>query len=50
LTKDFHPNARSISCNALEILEASDRVNEVDAFFNSLKPHDIPGDWFKGPF
>ena len=45
LTKDFYPGAQ-------EILEAvSCMMNiTIEHTFPSERPHDVPGDWFTGPF
>ena len=48
LTKDFYPRAIQIVervCQMLKI-EGSNLTDEIP----EISPHDIPGDWFKGPF
>ena len=48
LTKDFYPRAAQIVekvCQMLNI-EGSNLINEIP----EISPHDVPGDWFKGPF
>lgn len=48
LTKDFHVDARDIVLAVSKMLELSDQLT-VPAALERL-PHDIPGDWFQGPF
>ena len=47
LTKDFYPDHRSITDAAFAMMSipTSSNANMADA-----TPHDVPGDWFKGPF
>ena len=45
LTKDIYPNAREI---AQRILKMMNLEKNVDCLERDI--HDIPGDWFKGPF
>lgn len=48
LTKDFYPGAREI-CQA--IADMIDVDIETTAFNQTQAyPHDVPGEWFKGPF
>ena len=47
LTKQFYPEAKEIANVIKEIFDIDYDVSELDD--NSL-PHDIPGEWFKGPF
>lgn len=47
LTDQFHPNAKTIVdlvCSELDI-----KIN-TDNILHNDRPHDVPGDWFKGPF
>jgi pyruvate dehydrogenase E1 component beta subunit len=47
LTKDFYPTSFEIAKKVCSILgEEFDEKN----FNRSSFPHDVPGDWFKGPF
>lgn len=48
LTKNFYPCAADIANEILKILG----IDGLDPYKELLKtsPHDIPGDWFKGPF
>ncbi len=48
LTKDFYPSANEI-VNAIEKLLGYD-VDKEMLLSNITWPHDVPGDWFKGPF
>ena len=48
LTKDFYPRAIQIVervCQMLNI-EGSKLIDEIP----EISPHDVPGEWFKGPF
>ena len=48
LTKGFYVRASDISAKVLEILG-----RDVSLVTNELSepiPHDVPGEWFKGPF
>ena len=47
LTKDFYPDAKNIAKIAIKILKLN---KSIDKLFPKSKLHDIPGDWFKGPF
>jgi len=47
LTKDFYPTSFDIAKKACSMLDVE--FNEKD-FKQSSFPHDVPGDWFKGPF
>ncbi len=49
LTKNFYSGAYEIAVMASNMLESSDKSHD----FTELKPrghHDVPGDWFAGPF
>ena len=48
LTKDFYPRANHIVERVCEMLkiEGSKLIDEMPV----ISPHDVPGDWFKGPF
>ena len=45
LTKDFYPGAHEIVQTVASMMNTS-----IDYTFISERPHDVPGDWFKGPF
>ena len=45
LTKDFYPGAKDI----LETVSQMMNI-KIEHTFPSERPHDVPGDWFKGPF
>lgn len=45
LTKHFYPGAKEIVENAGRMFQT-----DIHSEFESLRPHDVPGDWFKGPF
>jgi len=47
LTQDFYPTSYDIAKHVCGMLEVP--FNKKD-FAGSSFPHDIPGDWFKGPF
>lgn len=48
LTKNFYIRANNIINKVTEILELDE--NTFDEKFEEPKFHDIPGEWFKGPF
>jgi pyruvate/2-oxoglutarate/acetoin dehydrogenase E1 component len=48
LTAGFYPRAEQIASAAAEMLQRTVDVSEIIASRKS--PHDVPGDWFKGPF
>jgi len=48
LTKDFYPNATSILKVVSEIFNKEIEWSSLEK--KQTWPHDIPGDWFKGPF
>ena len=48
LTKNFYIGAADIAKKALDILKI-DNINPYKDIPEPI-PHDIPGDWFKGPF
>ena len=48
LTKGFYVRAIDIAKECLKIMNISD--NNVNSELAEPDPHDIPGDWFKGPF
>jgi acetoin:2,6-dichlorophenolindophenol oxidoreductase subunit beta len=48
LTRGFHPGAREIVVNAAAMLKRDLDAATTDALVP--KQHDIPGEWFKGPF
>ena len=47
LTKGFYPDAISITAKISKMLNIT--VN-CDELIDTATPHDVPGDWFKGPF
>jgi len=47
LTKDFYPNAVSIAEKIIKMLNVDINCSELS---DPTTPHDVPGDWFKGPF
>lgn len=47
LTKGFHANADKIVIEALKVLGIK---NKKKKFLKEISPHDVPGEWFKGPF
>ena len=48
LTKKFYIRAADIALKVLKILEIDDVQPHKD--IPEPEPHDVPGDWFKGPF
>lgn len=51
LSKDFYFGAKEIAEKVISTLEAQNK-DEIDlsSLEKSETPHDVPGDWFKGPF
>ncbi len=47
LTKDFYPDAKKITKEILSLLKIKKNLKN---YFPAQKFHDIPGEWFKGPF
>tara|TARA_B100001121_G_scaffold307308_1_gene328514 strand:+ start:3843 stop:4901 length:1059 start_codon:yes stop_codon:yes gene_type:complete len=47
LTKNFYVRANKIVDEVLKILKVKKKKN---IFINESFPHDVPGDWFRGPF
>ena len=47
LTKSFYPNSTNIIEGVGKLLGKSFSTKDLE---NSSTPHDVPGDWFKGPF
>src|SRR3990167_1476348 len=45
LTKHYHPAAQDIVARVAQMLDV-----KIPAMPLSACPHDVPGDWFKGPF
>ncbi|PIZ04869.1 MAG: alpha-ketoacid dehydrogenase subunit beta [Gammaproteobacteria bacterium CG_4_10_14_0_8_um_filter_38_16] len=45
LTKYYHPTAGDIVARVASMLAI-----KIPAMPESMRPHDVPGDWFKGPF
>lgn len=48
LTKHYHPNAKDIVLKVADMLNMNVDASELIA--SQTCPHDVPGDWFKGPF
>jgi pyruvate dehydrogenase E1 component beta subunit len=48
LTKGFYVRAADIATKALEMLGKD--ANAVNRDLPEPSPHDVPGEWFKGPF
>ncbi len=48
LTKNFYPSANTIISRVCEMLKL--KVNLSDIMLEEGGHHDVPGDWFKGPF
>ena len=48
LTKDFHADAGDICAGVSKALNLSSAIEMPVSYKRA--PHDIPGDWFKGPF
>jgi acetoin:2,6-dichlorophenolindophenol oxidoreductase subunit beta len=49
LTENYYNSASDIFKVALSVFGKLPPDNLAEIFFME-KPHDIPGDWFKGPF
>ena len=47
LTKNFYPNFKDIILKISKILNKKINLKKIPLNKNS---HDVPGDWFKGPF
>ncbi len=47
LTKDFYPDAKKITKEVLSLFKIKKNLKN---YFPTQKFHDIPGEWFKGPF
>ena len=48
LTKGFYIRAKDIAGECLSLMKISDK--DLDKNLPEYSPHDIPGNWFKGPF
>ncbi|QWD96907.1 alpha-ketoacid dehydrogenase subunit beta [Polynucleobacter sp. MG-6-Vaara-E2] len=48
LTKGFYVRAADIAIKVLSMMDKS--VDYINADLSEPDPHDVPGDWFKGPF
>lgn len=48
LTKHFYPDANTIISKVLDMLNIDLGKEEIK--INTKEHHDVPGDWFKGPF
>jgi len=50
LTKGFYIRALDIALKIILITERNIDMNKITTDLQEPVPHDIPGDWFKGPF
>jgi len=50
LTREFHVRAENIAREVLVLMGEDAAAAEISGFFERQHPHDVPGDWFKGPF
>ena len=48
LTKDYYVDALAIVELVLDMLDKREMMSSI--FVTKRSPHDVPGDWFKGPF
>ena len=48
LSKDYYVDAVNIVEEVLRMLGKENMTSEIDV--SKRTPHDVPGDWFKGPF
>lgn len=48
LTADYHPKAEDIAMKIAEMFKI--KLDKGDLTRNKDYPHDVPGDWFSGPF
>ena len=48
LTKDYHVKALDIVDKILDMMQIEDKFDKKE--LESKYPHDVPGDWFTGPF
>src|SRR3990167_7722104 len=48
LTKNYHPNAETIAKSVIKMM--GKEINLSGVSLQETRPHDVPGDWFKGPF
>ena len=48
LTKNYHPRAENIARKIAEMFDI--KLAKEDLERSEVYPHDVPGDWFKGPF
>jgi len=48
LSKEYYMDAVDIVKGVLDILGQKEIMREIE--LSKRKPHDVPGDWFKGPF
>jgi len=46
LTEDFYPSVSKVMEEVLKLA----KIQTSNVIFNETNKHDIPGDWFKGPF
>ena len=47
LTKDYHVNSKKIVERISKMLKINIKTGN---YFKKDHPHDVPGDWFTGPF
>lgn len=50
LTEEYHIGAKDIAIKIFKMLNKPFKKSDAEAFFKKEHPHDIPGDWFTGPF
>ena len=48
LSREYYMDAVDITIEVIRMLGREDLLNTID--LNKRTPHDVPGDWFKGPF
>jgi pyruvate dehydrogenase E1 component beta subunit len=48
LTKGFYIRAKDIAKECLSLMHETDK--DLEKNLPEYSPHDIPGNWFKGPF
>lgn len=50
LTRGFHVRAGAIAAQVLSMLGRDEEARDATTGLPEPLPHDVPGDWFKGPF
>ena len=48
LTKGFYVRASDIAIEILKLMKL--KINNITTDLLDPEPHDVPGEWFKGPF